>query len=301
MTRNASWNGLGTDVKEAKSMNDVIELAGLNYTVEKVALQTINNQGIPGYMATMAGDRFYGIVSDSYGIVQNSEAFDFVDSMSSDLVYEKAGETASGMVYIIAKLPDVSICGDSFTPHVIFRNGFNGKFSVAVAICPLRIVCQNQFSIAFKESDNTVSIRHTINAKDRLEEAQHILKAVSDHMSHLNMLAETMARKSVNVNQLDRIVRDLFPIKQGASARVAGMAEKNREAFMAEYNIADNANFTGTAWGVINAYAGYITHTDPRGHKAERFENKFIKTTFDKPMNHILDVIERNTSLLLAA
>ena len=90
------------------------------------------------------------------------------------------------MVYIIGKLPEVDILGDTFTPHVIFRNGFSGKVKISAAICPLRIVCQNQFNFAFQDTQNSVAIRHVQNAGVKLQEAREVLRVSADFMAELN-------------------------------------------------------------------------------------------------------------------
>ena len=54
----------------------------------------------------------------------------------------------------------------------------------------------------------------------------------------------------------------------------------------------DNANFRGTAWGVINAYTDFITHKVPTGNSATKDEGKFMTVTFNPAaMNAILNAL----------
>ena len=173
--RTATWERIGTNVEKCNNMEQVLQMSGLDYEVTKepVFLDIGDGTAVPNRFATVnSHGKIYDVVSDKFEVIQNRDAFDFVNYMGADLTFEKAGETASGMVYIIAKLPKVNILGDAFTPYVIFRNGFSGKYKITAAICPLRIVCQNQFNISFKETNNTVTIRHVANANAKLEEAR---------------------------------------------------------------------------------------------------------------------------------
>ena len=52
----------------------------------------------------------------------------------------------------------------------------------------------------------------------------------------------------------------------------------------------DNVNFKGTAWGIINAYADYITHKPVKNTK-NADENKFEMVTFAPYFNQILSVL----------
>lgn len=289
--RESSWSNIGTDVSMCTNMDDVLRMSGLDYEVRKTDLMTVDGMPVKGQVALCNDDGVLGVVSDKFGIVQNREAFQFVDYMGENITYEKAGQTKSGMVYVIAKLQEVAILGDSFIPHVIFRNGFNGRWSIAAAICPLRFVCQNQFSIAFGNSSNTVTVRHTMDVHGRLEEAKEVLHKSADYMMHLNELAERLSLKKMGHQEVLKVANTLFPVGEDSGPRAIAIAERNREALFAAYNAPDNANYTGTAWGLVNAYADYMTHREPGGRKETRNENKFMKLSFDTPMNDVLKLV----------
>ena len=293
--RTATWERIGTDVQQCNNMEAVLMASGLDYKVEKQPIYLDNGIVVPNRFATVNSDgKIYDVVSDKFEVVQNLDAFDFVNYMSDEIKFEKAGETASGMVYVIAALPEVNILGDAFTPHVIFRNGFSGKYKITAAICPLRVVCQNQFNVAFREAENTVTIRHVGNANAKLEEAREVLKTSADFMGTLNACAETLAGTKLTPWMVEQVLDRLFPIEglEEMNAFKRNRLVTAREAFTAAYNNDDNSNFRGTAWGVVNAYTDYITHLAPSGQVHTRDEGKFMKVTFGTPsVNHIMDVV----------
>lgn len=300
--RTSTWTNIGKDVTTCKDMEQVLLASGLDYTVEKRPIFTypdIEDDGtrmvIPNrFITTRREDgHTYDVVSDKFEIIQNRDAFDFVKYMGDELLFEKAGETQSGMVYVIGRLPEVDILGDKFTPHVIFRNGFSGKVKITAAICPLRIVCQNQFNFAFKNTANTVQIRHVGNAEAKLEEAKEVLRLSADYMAELNLMAEHFAAMKLDQARMERITDYLFPMPtEDMNPFKRKSLEDARAKFINAHDAEDNRNFRGTAWGMVNAYTDYLTHKEPAGKRSDRFEGKFVNTTFKVSMNPILQAIE---------
>nr|DAO63015.1 MAG TPA: hypothetical protein [Caudoviricetes sp.] len=300
--RTTTWHSIGKDVRECKDMEQVLHKSGLDYEVIKQPIFTPNvfNAGtvvnVPNrFMTVNSNGKMYDVVSDKFQVIQNREAFEFVDYMGDELSFEKAGETLSGMVYIIAKLPSVRILGDEFTPHVIFRNGFSGKVKITAAICPLRLVCQNQFNFAFENTQNTVSIRHVGNTEAKLQEARDVLKLNANYMQELNKMAEQYVGIKLTPKQVDKVLDQMFPIadRENINAFKLHQLEEARTKFTAAYNADDNSNFRGTGWGIVNAYTDFITHKPAMGKTETRDEGKFVMVTFHPAMmNAILSAVQ---------
>ena len=302
IARSTSWSNIGKDVSRCRDLNHVLTASGLDYEVTKkpvfaqVGGDKPTFKSIPNrFVTTRSNDgHMYDVVSDKFQIVQNRDAFDFVNYMGEDLTFEKAGETANGMVYIIGKLPQVNILGDTFTPHVIFRNGFSGKVKITAAICPLRVVCQNQFNFAFKNTQNAVTIRHVGNAEAKLQDAREVLKLSADYMAEINAMANQYVGVKLTNDQLEKVVNQMFPTAniESMNSFKRHQLEAARSAFVSAYNADDNGNFRGTAWGLINAYTDYITHKVPMGKSETKEEGKFMTVTFHPAMmNAILNAM----------
>ena len=302
IARSTSWSNIGKDVTRCRDLNHVLTASGLDYEVTKkpvfaqVGGDKPTFKPIPNrFVTTRSNDgHMYDVVSDKFQIVQNRDAFDFVNYMGDDLTFEKAGETANGMVYIIGKLPQVDILGDTFTPHVIFRNGFSGKVKITAAICPLRVVCQNQFNFAFKNTQNAVTIRHVGNAEAKLQDAREVLKLSADYMAEINAMANQYVGVKLTHDQLEKVVDQMFPTVniESMNSFKRHQLEAARAAFVSAYNADDNGNFRGTAWGLINAYTDYITHKVPMGKSETKEEGKFMTVTFHPAMmNAILNAM----------
>lgn len=283
--RYATWSSIGTDVSEKKNLETVLKEANLDFNVVKMPLFVKNNTDltIPGYSAAVVEgtDRVLGIVSDTYKICQNRDAFDFVNYIDEEIEFIRAGQTYSGLVYVIAKLPQVTILGDTFTPNVIFQNGFNGGIAIKAAIVPLRIVCQNQFNLAFKEANSTVVVNHTTNMDGRLKDAREVLRATSSYMNNLNREAESLAIKKISATSVQKVLDKFFPIREDMTPRQAFQVDDRRSRFLNAYNSDDNRNFKGSAWAMINAYSDYLTHIEPSRKSSNWMENRFMSVSFN--------------------
>ena len=282
-TRMATWDKVGTDIREANSVKEALQIAGMDYEVVKSPIYLSNGFRIKDQFATKkkGTDEVFGIVGKDYTIVQNEEAFSFVDGIIQDgLTFVKAGET-SYMNYIIASLPDQYIMDDKFTPYIIFQNSHVGASTIKAAICPLRIICQNQFSMEFRRSTNKISLRHSSSVHDKMKEAQHTLQFTAEYMNTFTKQAEKLATTKISDESVGSIVDQYFLIDEEASTRKINSTEAKRQIFLNAYNAEDNQNFKGTAWGMINAFSDYITHIEP-GRKSDKSDiTKFVNVTFN--------------------
>ena len=287
--RTSTWENIGTKIK-ADNITEALQKADLDYTVTKAQIYTKEGLLIPDYVATVREDTgdYLGVVSPNYGIVQNRDAFDFVNYIDEDIKFVKAGVTGTGMVYVIGKLPNTKILGDKFEPYAIFQNSHNGRYGVKSTICPLRVVCQNQFNYAFKHSANTVTVRHSKSVEDRLTDAREVLKGIYGYMGTLNEEAERLATIKVDTTMLERYLEAAFKVDEEESrARTAQVFR--RDEFMQAYNQDDNANFKGTAWGIVNALADFSTHKTPLRKTDSIAENTFLDVTFHPVMMNMLE------------
>lgn len=292
MERTATWSNIGTDVLGKKSIHDVLKISDLDYTVEKRKLLTADGIEVTGRKATVRTDtnEVLGIVSDSYNICQNEEAFSFLDYVE-DVEYVRSGTTHAGLVYVIGRLPEVNILGDSFQPYIIIQTGHTGGISLKACICPLRIVCQNQFNYAFKNTNNAISIRHSTNLESKLEEAKFLMKSVAAHMSQVTKEAEKYANTKVDSSQIAEIINTIFPITEDLSDNMTRNIEAKRVAFIEAYNSYDNSNFTGTAWGLFNAYSDFFTHQTPSRKTATSSDNMFAYVTLTPAMSKFIEIV----------
>lgn len=293
--REATWAKVGTDVKSARTIDEVLTKAGMDFNVEKQNIYLADGTVVSNKFATVSDKgNIYGIVGNNYTICNNREAFDFVNYIDEEISFIKAGETATGISYVIASLPNKIILGDNITPHLIFQNSFDGSTTIKAAIVPLRVACQNQFAMAFRKSDNTVSIRHCMTLKEKMEEAKEIICTTISYMDNFEKEAEMLASTKVADWKVKQIIENFFPIKETATeGRVLKVLEKRDKLFNMYKSLDDNQNFKGTAWGIVNAYADMATHEKPDRLSKNWEETKFMKTTFNPYMQDFIKLVKQ--------
>ena len=285
MERTASWDKIGVEVIGSKKVQDALNKAGLDYTVD-MADVTYTPHGkqiltAPDKKVTYRVDNgeFKGIVGPDYKVCQNRDAFDFVNYIDADMEFVKAGESRNGAIWVIAKFPEMEVLGDTITPHLIFQNGHNGYIGIRSTICMLRVVCQNQFNATFKDAANTISIKHCGDMDSKLAAARETIKRTRDYIEHYKSEAERLSGVKIGDLELQNIIKKM--IADEKEVKDGSLADKKIQYFKKCYNADDNSNFIGTGWGVLNAYTDFLTHM-PVGRKSETAEDKrFIKSALN--------------------
>ena len=285
--RTTTFANIGTDITGLKSSEEVLNAANLNYEVVKKPMYLLAADGTPieykdkKFTVVEGTDKVLGVVSSKYEVCQNREAFSFIDYIGGDEVgfeYVKAGETKGGLIYIIAKIPNVTLMGDSITPYIIFQNSHDGLNSVKATICPLRIICQNQFNVSFRQSPNTVRIIHSSRMDQRIVTAREMMRDVAEYMETFEETAESLALKKIRYEDVIKLFNQVFKYNpEKMSDRQKRNFEDARTDFLACYNSDDNQNFKGTAWGVMNGAADYLTHH--RSVRKTSPDSIFVNTT----------------------
>lgn len=287
MPRTTTFANIGTDISGLKTSEEVLNVAGLNYNVVKKPMYFKDKSGnfidYSDQKFTMieGTDKVLGVVSSKYEVCQNREAFGFIDYIGGadeGFEYVKAGETSSGLIYIIAKIPNVTLMGDAITPYIIFQNSHDGKTSLKATICPLRIICQNQFNVSFRKSPNTVRIVHSTQMDKRMLVAREMMRDVAGYMETFTETAEDLATRKIKYDDVISMFNHIFEYNPTTmSDRQKRNFEDSRNEFLACYNNDDNQNFRGTAWGVMNGAADYLTHHKP--FRKTSPDTLFVNTT----------------------
>lgn len=297
MMRETTWNNLG--VKASSNDLDVLlKEADLDYTAVARDLYVDSGFGgnkilVPEKKMIVREDtnQMFGIVSDRYQICQNRDALDFVRYID-DIELQKAGTTSSGYVYLIGKLPEVNILGDTIRPNLIFQNSHDGSTSIRTTICMLRMVCQNQFVSAFRDSPATIRISHLGNVDEKLLVAKDTLVRVHDYIKTYEAEATDLATQRISPKTFNEIVSKFFTISDENSDRRNEKIERDREIFLKAYNEDDNQNFKGTRWGVINAYSDYLTHYEPLRRTENWEEQRFNWSLNPKYMQEFVECVK---------
>lgn len=276
-----AWHGLGIVVKDAPTSEEAIKIAGLDWDVVSSPIMTMGNE-IPGMYANVrsSDNSVLGVVTGKYQIVQNDEAFSFVDALvgTGNVKYDAAGSLRDGKtVWLLVRMEDQKILGDDFENYLCFTNSHDGKGAVRAMMTPTRVVCMNTLNMAIQNASRSWSMKHMGNMEEKFLAAKTSLGLASKYMQEMKNTAENLAKKKLSQNQIDNIIANLFPIEQDFTDRQKNTAELNRSNFKGCLSVDDLANFKNTAWGIVNAAADYIDHTMPNRLTQKYRENNWGK------------------------
>jgi len=241
-----AWHKLGTVVDDAMTSKEAIQLANLDFTVIKVPTyakfpldhitdnkvvdisgQVFDKTTVPGEsrgkivpnrFATVRTDTkaVLGGVGSRYEVIQNQEAFDFIDSIigENNAKYETAGVLGNGeTTFVTAKLPNyIRIEGsdDIIEDYILFSNNHAGEGEIVAMITPIRVVCNNTLSMAINRCKNKVSFRHTKNVRNKLDNAMTVMKLHNIYTKDLNEILNEASKNQVVEAMEKQYVNSVF-------------------------------------------------------------------------------------------
>ena len=302
------WHGLGQVIKEAPTSEDAIKIAGLDWDVIPKPIYDEYGREIPGYKVNQrsSDQKNLGIVTNRYRIVQNREAFTFIDDLLRKGVrYETAGSLASGKrVWMLARLENTTICEENVDPYLVFTNNHDGTGAVRVAITPVRVVCQNTLNLALSKASRHWSCAHKGDIQGKLEEARYTLESADRYMKALEEEFGELKLKKVTEDQVRRMTDELLKAefadlvkKATVDAKVVSFKDYARQQKFEEklnrkkndilniyFDKQDLKGTEHTAFRFINAVSDYATHTTDHKDTKNYQENLFMRTVDGNPL-----------------
>ena len=284
-------NAFGTvDISRATNVYDALTFAGLDWDVQSKFIYDENGNPYDKYRANVRGtdNQLLGVVTEKYSIVQNKDAFSFVDGLVSEgFKFDKAGSFRNGRsIWVMGSLPEEKILGEDIANNVVFVNSHDGSSGIKVMMTPVRLICSNMMNYALRKADRIWATKHTGGIFSKLEEAKYTLGLANEYMEALEEESERLAQISITNDVIDSIFDKLFPITNNSTARRVNNINIIRDNFNYCYNATDLARFKGTAYGVIQAVSDMVSHKIPT-----RASQNFYENSWNRLINgdHILD------------
>lgn len=265
------WHGIGTVIMDAPTSEDALKLAKLDWDVIQSPVFMDNGNMIPDWFANVRSDTKepLGLVRTRYNIVQNKDAFAFVDDIIENTQgiecrYETAGSLFNGKrTFMLVRLPDLDLAGDKAESYMFLMNSHDGSSGMIAGVSNVRVVCNNTLQFAISQAgkaERIWNIRHTKNLEGRAQEAAESLKLAVSYQDKVGQIAWEMAEKKVNEEQF---FKKLF------NAWNADASEKSKAKLYTNIheiytNKDDLQNFRGTAWGLYNAVADWESNKETR-------------------------------------
>jgi len=294
-----AWHGLGTVLDHPMSSKEALTAAQLDWEVEqrKVAvlqperLSTVPREYRPetweevsSYRANVRADNdlFLGMVSDQYKLVQNVEAFEFMDELieNEEMTYESAFSLRGGKkVVLLGRLPEVDeiVKDDTIARYVLMSLTHDGTGAIRFGPCATRVVCANTYAVALDEgSTRELSIPHKGNVKQKLQHARTILSYASLHFGEYAKVGRELAKRSFMSGEwmrfLDVMCPEIGPDDPDYTERRLEKILETRVALTETYRNERQLveGVAGTAWAAFNAVTEHIDHLPRRGGTRQR-------------------------------
>jgi len=279
------WHGLGTPLKQVPTIEEALELSGMDFEVKKVptVYQMYSDAGDyilkdTGHFVTIRSDTNnpIGNVGKKYEVLQNRDAFaPFEVIQDYGYKLETAGVIDEGKkVWILAKTPDTFQVGDDMIQgFVLLYTSHDGSSGSCFRDTSVRVVCNNTLTWALgKKGGYEYKLRHTSSINSRMKELTGKLEEhkgnVAQAMDHMNRFVEV----DMTPETLKLYIESVMPWLKGRhkeSVPELGIFVRNRAKPVYEkitdlfYN--GKGNKGRTLWDAYNAITEF--HDHEKNHK----------------------------------
>jgi phage/plasmid-like protein (TIGR03299 family) len=261
------WHGLGVRVPADLHPTQMLQKAGLDWTVRKVpAYADVAGQRVAvGRSALVrdSDDSILDVVSDDWNVLQNAEAFEFFHDFvaNGDMEMHTAGSLRDGqLVWALAKVNDgfELFKGDQVDSYLLFSNPHKYGWSIDVRFTPIRVVCNNTLTLSLNTSSkNFVKVSHRRQFDgDMVKETLGIAK---EKLATYREMAQFLGGKRYTAPKLVEYFKNVFP--------VTGGPEKKKEMSISASKALDvvhtqpGAQFAeGSWWSAVNAVTYMVDH-----------------------------------------
>lgn len=260
------WHGLGVKVPADLTPDQMLEAAGLNWTVEKVpGYYVVGDDVRPiGQSALIRNldSKMLDVVSDDWNPVQNTEAFEFFNEFvaAGDMEMHTAGSLKDGqIVWGLAKVKESFelFKGDKIDSYLLFSNFHKYGFSTDVRFTPIRVVCNNTLTLSLNSKvERMAKISHRkvfdpSNVKD-------MLGIATDKLAKYKEMAQFLGSRKAKEENIVEYFQRIFPVT-GANDKKKKDLSKNAGMALDILHTQPGAEFAaGSWWQPVNAVT-YLT------------------------------------------
>ena len=274
----APWHGLGQQVDEGVSPEEILKAAKLDWRVEKQDLIARHpsdhklDQVIPGRKALVrtSDNKVMDIIGNDWYPVQNETAFEFFNDFinAGEMKMETAGSLYNGKkVWALAKTTEKFeiFNGDLVESYLLFCNPHQYGKSIEIRFVDTRVVCNNTLSVAMSESSKkALSLTHRCEFNS--DEVKAMMDISAEKLQSYKEIAMFLGSKKAKPEAVIEYFNNVFPIGGKNPTR-----ERSRNSQIATeiLHTQPGAEFAeGTWWQPFNAVTFMTDHIVGRSQSA---------------------------------
>ena len=271
------WHGLGVPVSNDLTPVQMMEKAGLNWTVEQIdSYVNVGDKQIPTGMKSLvrsSDNKVLTNIGQVWNPVQNEDAFNFFSEyvMKGDMEMHTAGSLKGGqLVWALAKVKESFdlFGGDTVESYLLFSNPHKYGFSIDVRFTPIRVVCNNTLSLSLEaKAERSVKVGH--RTEFNAGEVKKALGIASAKLHEYKDMAQFLGSKRYNIDDLVEYYNTVFP--RTADKRVQNQKlsietlSKNAKAAFDAIEQQPGAKFAeGSWWQAFNSVTYVTDHIQGR-------------------------------------
>jgi phage/plasmid-like protein (TIGR03299 family) len=285
------WHRMGPVIEGKLRADEARVVAELDWEVNLAPVYVMTDDGMieqEDRKATVRDrdQKVLGLVSSTYEVIQNEQMFDYVEALldTDEANFVTAGSLRGGkLVWATLELDQklLDIPGDEVWPYLTTVSSHDGSNAWKTFLTGTRVVCKNTLDLAMATRGATWSVRHTVNADRRMEEARRTLKLTIGQMDEFSKQAHKMIDQTITEKQFDNLVKRVMPLPAEATDRQKANAEQKTETLRTIWGSDRIGHFHGTAWGAMNAFNEYeLWHRGEVGASAESHAIRAIHHMF---------------------
>ena len=251
-----AWHKLGQHFDCEMTAKEALAASKADYLVEKTPVfscadgQNFVEDENHSFIKRTDTNEILGLVGSGYGIVQNTDAFEFVDSLctgkSGEPFIECAGVLGKGeRVFVTAKFPERFKAGDTSYDegemYAVITTSHDGSGAVTVMMTPVRVVCNNTLNFAMMQNHKSIiRFKHTSNVANRMKEnvlhASQVLGVYQKTLAAIEEQQDKLRRIEVSGKLVTKIVAkmafgDKYPLYVAEGLDSEQLSTRGRNVF----------------------------------------------------------------------
>lgn len=329
-----AWHGLGERFDEPMTIEFAMEKAHMDWNVSMQPVVALtpelktamdNNYMISGDELRKCiidgascnmrdtDNKVFAITSEKYGLIQNKDAFRFINNIcgkgEDEPIIETMGSLSDGTSFATIRMKNVYDLGkgDDVDMYLIVKNSFNNKGALSVFTSFQRVVCENTLNASFQGAQSKMFIRHTKNAYNKLEDIENAARTLKFYELYKDAFISNMEKlKSIKLTdkQCEGIIcKALFSddayrtyVKTNFNRHHTDISTRSRNIVENAMNVLDNGigqrecKDKGTGLWLYNGITTLFNNHVNYKNNEKKF-NSIIGGTADEKQQKVFDLI----------
>ena len=268
------WHGLGVKVIDDLTPEQMMQKAGVDWSVEKQDLVTSGGSTVSNKQALVRSSdgSVLDVVGKGWNPVQNADAFNFFEEYvrAGDMQMHTAGSLNDGkMVWALAKTNESFelFDGDVTENYFLFSNPHEFGKAIDIRMTPIRVVCHNTLTLSLSQDSNSmVKVNHRKEFDSA--EVKEQMGIAKEKMEQYKTMAEFLGSKRYTSENIVQYFNEVFgSVAKEKVDGVTPFTSNNAKNAMEHLDTQPGANFAqGSFWNAFNTVTFMTDHVQGRSN-----------------------------------